>query len=124
MLALGIGAVALGYSVVTVAVTALLVRWSGAHLGRSLAGAYAGPYLAALVALLATLDVGAPNLARILQALDTQVPYLVVDNMTIRPLNAFRGFKPAPGQEPENNVQLDVSALAYPDAPRPAAPPK
>ena len=65
-----------------------------------------------------------PNLARILQALDTQVPYLVVDNMTIRPLNAFRGFKPAPGQEPENNVQLDVSALAYPDAPRPAAPPK
>ena len=65
-----------------------------------------------------------PNLARILQALDTQVPYLVVDNMTIRPLNAFRGFKPAPGQEPENNVQLDVSALAYPDAPRPAAPPR
>lgn len=65
-----------------------------------------------------------PNLAKILQALDTQVPYLVVDNMTIRPLNAFRGFKPAPGQEPENNVQLDVSALAYPDAPRAAAPPK
>ena len=43
------------------------------------------------------------------------MPYLVVDNLTIRPLNAFRGFKPAPGQEPENNVQLDVSALAYPE---------
>jgi hypothetical protein len=63
-----------------------------------------------------------PALAKILYALDQQVPYLVVDNMSIRPLNAFRGFKPAPGQEPENNVQLDVSALAYPEAPRPAAP--
>jgi hypothetical protein len=63
-----------------------------------------------------------PNLAKILQAIDTQVPYLLVDNMTIRPLNAFRGFKPAAGQEPENNVQLDVSALAYPEAARPAAP--
>jgi general secretion pathway protein M len=62
-----------------------------------------------------------PALAKILYALDTQVPYLVVDNMSVRPLNAFRGFKPAPGQEPENNVQLDVSALAYPEAPRVAA---
>jgi general secretion pathway protein M len=65
-----------------------------------------------------------PALARILHALDTQVPYLVVDNLTIRPLNAFRGFKPAAGQEPENNVQLDVSALAFPDAPAKAPPPK
>ncbi|MFO1395939.1 MAG: type II secretion system protein GspM [Burkholderiales bacterium] len=63
-----------------------------------------------------------PNLAKILQALDSQVPYLVVDNMTIRPLNAFRGFKPAAGQEPENNVQLDVSALAYPEPVRPPPP--
>ena len=62
-----------------------------------------------------------PALAKILYALDTQVPYLVVDNMSVRPLNAFRGFKPAAGQEPENNVQLDVSALAYPEAPRVAA---
>lgn len=65
-----------------------------------------------------------PALSRILQALETQVPYLVVDNLTIRPLNAFRGFKPAAGQEPENNVQLDVSALAYPEPTRAAAPPK
>jgi len=64
-----------------------------------------------------------PALAKILQALDTQLPYLVVDNLTIRPLNAFRGFKPAAGQEPENNVQLDVSALAYPEVPRTPAPP-
>jgi hypothetical protein len=64
-----------------------------------------------------------PALARILQALDTQQPYLMVDNLTIRPLNAFRGFKPAAGQEPENNVQLDVSALAYPEVTRIPAPP-
>ena len=31
--------------------------------------------------------------------------------MTMRPLNAFRGFKPAPGQEPEINVQLDVAGV-------------
>ncbi|MCC7328459.1 MAG: hypothetical protein IT521_16800 [Burkholderiales bacterium] len=60
-----------------------------------------------------------PALSRILRALEAQVPYLVVDNLTIRPLNAFRGFKPAAGQEPENNVQLDVSALAYPEVSKP-----
>lgn len=65
-----------------------------------------------------------PALARILQALDAQVPFLVVDNLTIRPLNAFRGFRPGAGQEPDNNVQMDVSALAYPEPVRPAAAPK
>ena len=60
-----------------------------------------------------------PALARILQALDTQIPYLTVDNLSIRPLSAFRGFKPGPGQEPENNVQLEVSALAYPEPVKP-----
>jgi len=54
-----------------------------------------------------------PNLQRILHAIEVQQPYLVVENMTLRPLNAFRGFKPAPGQEPEINVQLDVAAFAY-----------
>jgi general secretion pathway protein M len=53
-----------------------------------------------------------PNLQRILHALETQQPYVVVENITLRPLNAFRGFKPAPGQEPEVNVQLDVAAFA------------
>ena len=61
-------------------------------------------------------------MAKILQVLDTQVPYLTVDTMSIRPLSAFRGFKPAPGQEPENNVQLEVSALAYPEAVKPVPP--
>jgi len=54
-----------------------------------------------------------PNLQKILNAVESQQPYLVVENITIRPLNAFRGFKPNPGQEPEINVQLDVAAFAF-----------
>ena len=54
-----------------------------------------------------------PALQKILLAIESHEPYLIVDNITVRPLNAFRGFKPAPGQEPELNVQLDVGAWAY-----------
>ena len=54
-----------------------------------------------------------PNLQKILYALETQQPYLVVENLTLRPLNAFRGFRPAAGQEPEVNVQLDVVGFAF-----------
>ena len=79
------------------------------------------PSLVRAVESVAVFFASTPALAKILYALDTQVPYLVVDNMSVRPLNAFRGFKPAAGQEPETNVQLDVSALAYPEAPRVAA---
>ena len=64
-----------------------------------------------------------PALAKILASLDTQVPYVVVDNLTVRPLNAFRGFRPGPGQEPELNVQMDVSAWAFPELPKVAATP-
>jgi hypothetical protein len=53
-----------------------------------------------------------PNLQKILYAIETQQPYVVVDNLTVRPLNAFRGFKPAPGAEPEVSVLLDVSGFA------------
>ena len=56
-----------------------------------------------------------PALQKILGSLESQQPYLLVDNITVRPLNAFRGFKPGPGMEPEVNVQLDVSAFAYAD---------
>ena len=61
-----------------------------------------------------------PNLQRILHAIETREPYLAVENVTSRPTNAFRGFKPAAGQEPEVNVQLDVTAWAMPEAPKPA----
>ena len=64
-----------------------------------------------------------PSLQKILLAIETHQPYLIVNNLTARPLNAFRGFKPAPGQEPELNVQLDVGAWAYPETPKPAVPP-
>jgi hypothetical protein len=65
-----------------------------------------------------------PALQKILLAIETHQPYLIVENLTVRPLNAFRGFKPAAGQEPELNVQLDVGAWAYPEASRPATPAK
>jgi len=54
-----------------------------------------------------------PALQKILYALESRPPYLLVENMTLRPLNAFRGFRPAPGQEPEINVQLDVASFAF-----------
>lgn len=65
-----------------------------------------------------------PALQRILLAIETHQPYLIVENLTARPLNAFRGFKPAPGHEPELNVQLDVGAWAYPEPARAGAPAK
>ena len=54
-----------------------------------------------------------PNLQKILYTLETQTPYVVIENITVRPLNAFRGFKPAPGNEPELSVLLDVSAFGF-----------
>jgi general secretion pathway protein M len=57
-----------------------------------------------------------PALQKVLHAIEAEVPYLVVENMTLRPLNAFRGFKPAAGQEPEVNVQLDVAGFAFAEA--------
>jgi general secretion pathway protein M len=65
-----------------------------------------------------------PALQKILLAIETHQPYLIVENLTARPLNAFRGFKPAPGQEPELNVQLDVGAWAFPEPTRTGAPAK
>jgi hypothetical protein len=57
-----------------------------------------------------------PALQKILFAIEAHEPYLIVENITVRPLNAFRGFRPAPGQEPEVNVQLEVGGWAYTDA--------
>jgi general secretion pathway protein M len=53
-----------------------------------------------------------PNLQKIVYTLETQTPYTVIDNITVRPLNAFRGFKPTPGNEPELSVLLDVVGFA------------
>jgi hypothetical protein len=54
-----------------------------------------------------------PNLQKILNALESNPPYLVIENIAIRPLNAFRGFKPAAGQEPEVSVQMEIAGYAY-----------
>ena len=56
-----------------------------------------------------------PNLQKILYALETQMPHAVIENITIRPLNAFRGFKPPAGSEPELSVLLDATAFALPE---------
>ena len=61
------------------------------------------------------------NLQKVLAALETQQPYVIVANITLRPVNAFRGFKPPPGQDPELIVQLDAAAWAFPEAARPPA---
>jgi hypothetical protein len=62
-----------------------------------------------------------PNLQKILYTLETNTPYTLVENVTIRPLNAFRGFKPSPGNEPELSVLLDVSGFAFADVPKSGA---
>jgi len=59
-----------------------------------------------------------PNLQKILYALETQTPYTLIENITVRPLNAFRGFKPPPGNEPELSVLLDVSGFAFAEGSR------
>jgi len=56
------------------------------------------------------------NLQKILYAIETQQPYLVVENVRISPLNGFRGFKPAPGSEPEMNVLVDIVGYAFSEA--------
>ncbi|MCL2297769.1 MAG: type II secretion system protein GspM [Proteobacteria bacterium] len=53
------------------------------------------------------------NLQKAIQALESQKPYLIIDGMTLRPMNTNRNFKPAPGQEPEINAQIEVSGWAY-----------
>ena len=50
------------------------------------------------------------SLQRLLLALETQTPFLFIDQMTLRTV-VFRGFRPTPGVEPDINVQLEVSAF-------------
>jgi general secretion pathway protein M len=53
------------------------------------------------------------NLQKAIQTLESQKPYLIIDGMTLRPVNVNRNFKPAPGLEPEINAQIEVSGWAY-----------
>jgi general secretion pathway protein M len=51
------------------------------------------------------------SLRKILNAIDKNVPYLFVDNLTVR-TQVPGNFKPAPGGEPEMFVQFDVSGFS------------
>lgn len=58
------------------------------------------------------LNVNNVNLRRVLHALESQQPYVFIDNMTVRS-HTPPGFRPPPGgQEPDLYVQFDASALA------------
>jgi general secretion pathway protein M len=50
-------------------------------------------------------------LRKILHAIETNTPSLFVDNLTVR-TQVPPNFRPAPGQEPEMFVQLDVSGYS------------
>src|SRR5258708_1149105 len=68
-----------------------------------------GPYRQARVPLPLT-----PNifpLPKILNAIETNVPYLFVDTLIVR-TQVPSTFRPQPGQEPEMYVSLDVSGYA------------
>lgn len=60
-------------------------------------------------------------LQKTLYALETAMPYLFLDNVTLR-ATVPRGFKPAPNQEPEVTAQIEIQAYGPKDAPRPARP--
>ena len=69
-----------------------------------------------------TLNANNPNLRRLLFALETKEPYLLVDSIVIQQPQIQSGFRPAPGAaEPEMFVQLDVRAFALrtPNEPAP-----
>jgi general secretion pathway protein M len=56
------------------------------------------------------------NLQKALQALESRTPYLIIESLTLRPMNVNRTFKPAPGREPEINAQIEVSGWTYRDS--------
>ena len=50
-------------------------------------------------------------LRKILNAIENNIPYLYVDNLTVRS-QVPGNFRPQPGAEPEMFVQLDVSGYS------------
>jgi general secretion pathway protein M len=62
------------------------------------------------------------NLQKTLYALETALPYLFFENVTLR-ATVPRGFKPQPNQEPEVTAQVEVQAYGIKEAPRGTARP-
>ena len=60
-------------------------------------------------------------LQKTLYALETSIPYLFIENVTLR-ATVPRGYKPPPNQEPEVSAQIEVQA--YGPKATPTAPPK
>jgi general secretion pathway protein M len=57
------------------------------------------------------------NLQKTLYALETALPYLFFENLTLR-ATVPRGFRPQPNQEPEVAVQAEIQAYGIKEAPR------
>ncbi|TAG79907.1 MAG: hypothetical protein EAZ24_04625 [Burkholderiales bacterium] len=68
-----------------------------------------------------TLNVGfnasPANLQKTLYALETALPYLFFENLRLQ-ATVPRGFKPAPNQEPEVAVNVEIQAYGIKEAPR------
>ncbi len=60
-------------------------------------------------------------LQKTLFALETAIPYLFIENITLR-ATVPRGYKPPPNQEPEVSVQLEVQAYGPKSLTKSAAP--
>jgi general secretion pathway protein M len=63
-----------------------------------------------------TINVNNSNLRRVIHVLESQQPYVFMDNFSVRS-NTPAGFRPPPGaQEPDLFVQFDVTAIAIVNA--------
>jgi general secretion pathway protein M len=62
------------------------------------------------------------NLQKTLYALETALPYLFFENLTLR-ATVPRGFRPQPNQEPEVTAQVEIHAYGIKEPPRGSARP-
>jgi general secretion pathway protein M len=61
------------------------------------------------------------NLQKTLFALETALPYLFFENVTLR-ATVPRGFRPQPNQEPEVSAQIEIQAYGIKETPRSTRP--
>lgn len=57
------------------------------------------------------------NLQKTLYAIETSMPYMFLENVTLR-ATVPRGYKPPPNQEPEVSAQVEVQAYGIKEVPR------
>ena len=61
-------------------------------------------------------------LQKTLYAIETAIPYLFIENVTLR-ATVPRGYKPPPNQEPEVSATMEVQAYGPKDVARTPRPP-